>query len=115
MSLPTDHLNFVFTQPLKSLTDIGMKIMQFHSLEVKYLLSSCKYNFAFKTSISVCIIGKLMKYNCVCLCVADIATGENITEALVSEGLVEVRRGGLKLDEYELFLKHVPLMGIIKH
>lgn len=49
-------------------------------------------------------IGILMKYNCLCLCVADIATGENITEALVSEGLVEVRRGGLKLDEYELVL-----------
>lgn len=49
-------------------------------------------------------IGILMKYNCLYLCVADIATGENITEALVSEGLVEVRRGGLKLDEYELVL-----------
>lgn len=54
--------------------------------------------------VSVRTIGKLMKYNCLCLCVTDIATGENITEALVSEGLVEVRRGGLKLDEYEFYM-----------
>lgn len=26
-------------------------------------------------------------------------TGENITEQLVAEGLVEVRRGGLRMDE----------------
>lgn len=49
--------------------------------------------------VTVRIIGKLMKYNFLYLYVADITTGENITEALVSEGLVEVRRGGLKLDE----------------
>lgn len=30
--------------------------------------------------------------------VAD-TSGENITEALVSEGLVEVRRGGIRADE----------------
>ena len=27
-------------------------------------------------------------------------TGENVTEVLVSEGLVEVRRGGIKPSEY---------------
>jgi len=27
-------------------------------------------------------------------------TGENITEQLIAEGLVEVRRGGLRTDEY---------------
>jgi len=27
-------------------------------------------------------------------------SAENVTESLVSEGLVEVRRGGLKPDEY---------------
>lgn len=50
------------------------------------------------------IIGILMKYNCLCFCVVDIVIGENIIEVLVFEGLVEVRRGGFKFDEYELVL-----------
>lgn len=54
--------------------------------------------------VLVRIIGKLMKYNCLCLCVVDIVIGENIIEVLVFEGLVEVRRGGLKFDEYEFYL-----------
>lgn len=54
--------------------------------------------------VLVRIIGKLMKYNCLCFCVVDIIIGENIIEVLVFEGLVEVRRGGFKFDEYELVL-----------
>lgn len=48
--------------------------------------------------IEYTVPGTGREYGCVYLG-KDIATGENITEALVSEGLVEVRRGGLKLDD----------------
>lgn len=54
--------------------------------------------------VLVRIIGKLMKYNCLCFCVVDIVIGENIIEVLVFEGLVEVRRGGFKFDEYEFYM-----------